>query len=90
MYWNYNSSKVNKRNKIPDPRRKVLRQSYSVPRKYIVAHFVNFCNHKMTAAGKKKRLRTIADAFPPDFLPKHGGNPARAEITLSAAPGQLH
>nr|DAF39737.1 MAG TPA: hypothetical protein [Caudoviricetes sp.] len=44
----------------------------------------------MTAAGKKKRLRTIADAFPSDFLPKHGGNPARAEITLSAAPGQLH
>lgn len=44
---------------------------------------------EMTAVGKKKRLRTIADAFPPDFLPKHGGNPARAEIALSAAPGQL-
>ena len=55
-YKCYNSSKVNKRNKTPDPRQKVLRQSYSVPRKYIVAHFVNFCNHKMTVAGNKKTM----------------------------------
>lgn len=66
---------VKKANKTPDPRQKVLRQSYSVPRKYIVARIVNFCNREKRLLPEKfetaARAANTDDGSTGICLPEH-------------------